>query len=69
MRPSPILILPIFYKGFCPQAFFPKNKEISAPPPCELEYIYFMKIGQPNLAERKSQRGGYLLHLLIFDVS
>jgi hypothetical protein len=40
-----------------PPGFFPESEEISAPPPFELEYIYFMKIGQPKLSERKGQRG------------
>jgi hypothetical protein len=33
-------------------SFFPKNKKISAPPPCgfRLEYKYFEKIGQPKLS-------------------
>jgi hypothetical protein len=26
-----------------------------------LEYIYFMKIGQPKLSERKSQRSGLVV--------
>ena len=32
----------------------------------EFEYIYFMKIGQPKLSERETQRSGCLLHLSDF---
>jgi hypothetical protein len=39
------------------------NEEISAPPPCGLEYTYFMKIGQPKLSERKRQKGGVFVPL------
>jgi hypothetical protein len=35
-------------------SFFPENKEIYTPPLCGLEYIYFTRIGQPKLSERKS---------------
>jgi hypothetical protein len=37
------------------------------PADCQLEYIYFMKIGQPELSERKSQRSGLVVQL-IFSV-
>jgi len=51
--------LSIFHENLLlPSAFFPENEEISAPPPCAPEYIYFMKIGQPTLSERKIQRSG-----------
>ena len=50
------LTLPTFHGSFfLTPGFFPKNKEISAPLPCGLEYIYFMKIGQPKLSESKGQ--------------
>ncbi len=54
--------------SFWPPSFFPENEEISTPPPlwlliadCWLEYIYFMKNGQPKLSERETQRCGLLV--------
>ena len=57
------LILPIFYEGFLlTPGFLLKTKKYlhRHPVDARLEYIYFMKIGQPNLSERTSQTSGLL---------
>jgi hypothetical protein len=56
------VILPIFHESFLlTPGFFPlKTKKYLRrhPADCRLEYIYFMKIGQPKLSERETQRSG-----------
>ena len=54
--------------SFWPQPFFPKNEEISTPPPCHcwLEYTYFMRVGQPKPSESKRLKEvGCLFHLQV----
>jgi len=59
-----IFILDFVYisrKFHLPPGFFPlKTKKYLHRHPADswLEYIYFMKNGQPKLSERKSQRSG-----------
>jgi len=71
-RADPVFFLTSLYFThitFSPQAFFLENEEISTPPPCGLEYIYFMKIGQPKLSERETQEVGCLLQLSLGEVN
>ena len=51
------LVLPIFHESFLlPPGFLLKTKKYlhRHPVDCQLEYIYFMKIGQPKLSKGKS---------------
>jgi hypothetical protein len=52
------LTLPLFHKRILlTPGFISENEEISAPPPFDLEYINFIKIGQPKLSERVKEAG------------
>jgi hypothetical protein len=66
------LALSIFYESLLlTPGFFPENEEISAPPPCDcqLEYIYFMKIGQPKVSERKNEKSGLVVTSQILRIN